>query len=90
MAGDGKKVPALGILIGMGKKPGSASDDESSEDMSEGDDEYSEELTDVADELAGHAVDAGGLGLRAGDAEPSLSGKCDPCSTHRFRSRGPW
>ncbi len=52
MAGDGKKVPALGILIGMGKKPGSASDDESSEDMSEGDDEYSEELTDVADELA--------------------------------------
>lgn len=51
MASDGKKVPALGILIGMGKKPHGMMDDESSEDMG-GDDEYSEELTDVADELA--------------------------------------
>ena len=52
MASDGKKGPDLGILIGTGKKPHGMSDDESSEDMSEGDDEYSEELTDVADELA--------------------------------------
>ena len=52
MAAAEKKMPALGIVIGMGKKPHGMSDDESSEDMSEGDDEYSEELTDVADELA--------------------------------------
>ncbi|HOM56129.1 MAG TPA: hypothetical protein PLG27_00095 [Candidatus Latescibacteria bacterium] len=53
MASDGKKVPALGILIGMGKKPhGMMNDDDSSESMDSGDDEYSEELSDVADELA--------------------------------------
>lgn len=52
MAAAEKRMPALGIVIGMGKKPHGMSGDESSEDMSEGDDEYSEELTDVADELA--------------------------------------
>lgn len=51
MASEGKKVPALGILIGMGKKPHDMADDDSSEDV-DGGDEYSEELSDVADELA--------------------------------------